>query len=97
MAVGNHPSGDLFKHEKRRTNMPYEVQHKTLTDGWVNTWLYHEGDGIFRAETFDTEEEAEAALDEHLQDLEEEFRAGNIGRYDRDEFRVRRVPAVTQH
>lgn len=78
--------------------MTYEVQHNTPAGGWANTWLYHEGDGIFRAETFATAEEAEAALDEYLQDLEAEFRAGHTSRrYGRDEFRVHHVPAPTQH
>ena len=78
--------------------MPYEVQHNTPAEGWVNTWLYHEGDGLLRPETFDSEQEAEAALDEHLQDLEEEFCAGHTARrYSRDEFRVHYVPAPTQH
>lgn len=78
--------------------MPYEVQYNTPADGWANTWLYDEGDGLLRPETFESEREAEAALDEHLQDLEEEFRAGHtIRRYSRDEFRVHYVPAPTQH
>lgn len=78
--------------------MPYEVQYNAPLGGWVNTWLYDEGDGLLRPETFDSEKEAEAALDEHLQDLEAEFRAGHaVRRYGRDEFRVRCVPAATQH
>ena len=73
--------------------MPYEVQHNTLTDGWINTWLYDDGDGNgLRPETFASEGEARAALDEYLEELEEEHRAGNIGRYEPDEFRVRYVP-----
>lgn len=75
--------------------MHYEIQHNTARDGWVNTWLYHEGDGVFRAETFASAEEAKAALDEHLRDLEDEFRAGSaIRRYGRDEFRVQYVPTA---
>jgi len=76
--------------------MHYEVQHNTLADGWINTWLYDEGGGL-EPETFATKEAAEAALDEYLQDLEEECDAGNIEPYGRDEFRVRCVPnTVTQ-
>jgi len=73
--------------------MHYEVQHNTASDGWINGWLYDEGDGVLRPETFASAEEAGAALDEHLQDLEEEFRAGSaVRRYGRDEFRVQHVP-----
>jgi len=75
--------------------MTYEVQHYTLLYGWANTWLYDEGDGLQR-ETFTSREAAEAALDEYLQDLEEEFHADNIMRYERDEFRVRCVRTSTQ-
>ena len=78
--------------------MPYEVQQYTCPDGWTNTWLYHEGDCVFRPETFATREEAEAALAEHLQDLEAEYRALNIEAHDRDEFRIQYVPdAATQY
>jgi hypothetical protein len=95
MATGTHPFGDLFKHEKKENDMTYEVQHYTLACGWINTWLYDEGDGL-QPETFASREAAEAALDEYLEELEEEFYAGNIGRYSRDEFRIRYVRISTQ-
>jgi hypothetical protein len=72
--------------------MPYEIQHNTLTDGWINNWLYDEGDGVLRLETFASPQEAEAALDEHLRDLLEEFYAGNIKHYDHEAYRIRYVP-----
>ena len=75
--------------------MHYEVQHHTLADGWKNTWSFDEGDGVSHAETFATREEAQAALDEYLGDLQEELRAGNIEAYDPDEFRVEYVPDTT--
>ena len=74
--------------------MHYEIQHNTLTDGWINTWLYAEADGVMRPETFATADEAQAALEEYFQDLEEEVRAGQSGPYSRDEFRVRHVPGT---
>lgn len=74
--------------------MPYEIQHNTLADGWINTWLFDDGDGL-KSETFASEAEARAALDEHLEDLAEEFRAGHIGRYDPSEFRVQYVPETS--
>lgn len=76
--------------------MRYEVQHYTIIDGWVNTWSYNEGDGVMRPETFATREEAEAALAEHLQDLDEEFLAGHCGSYSSDEFRVAPVVQLAQ-
>ncbi len=75
--------------------MRYEVQHYTTQYGWVNTWLYDEGDGL-QPETFASREAAEAALDEHLEDLDAEFLAGHIGPHDRNEFRVRCVHTSTQ-
>jgi hypothetical protein len=71
--------------------MRYEVQHYTLAYGWINTWSYAESDGVLHAETFTTDDEAEAALDEFFTDLEEEVAAGNIASCDRDQYRVRRV------
>ena len=76
--------------------MTYEVQHYTMLYGWANVWLYDEGGGL-QPETFATKEAAEAALDEYLEDLEEECDAGHTGPYSRDEFRVRYVSyTVTQ-
>ena len=72
--------------------MRYEVQQYTLLDGWINTWSYAEGDGVMQPETFATADEAQAALEEYFQDLEEEVRTGQSGPYSRDEFRVQCVP-----
>lgn len=76
--------------------MPYEIQHNTLTDGWINNWLYDEGDGL-QPETFASPQEAEAALDEHLRDLLEEFHTGNIKHYDYEAYRIRYVPDTATH
>ena len=56
--------------------------------GWVNTWSYAEADGIMQPETFATAAEAQAALDEFFEDLEEEVAAGQMAPHDRDDFRV---------
>ena len=74
--------------------MHYEVQYNTLLFGWANTWVYDDGDGLQR-ETFASREAAEAALDEYLEDLEEEFHAGHTGPFDRRNFRVRQVETAT--
>lgn len=71
--------------------MTYEVQHFTLCDGWVNTWTIHHEDGSSEPETFSTEADANAALDEFLAEIEEEIAAGQRSEdegYDRHEFRV---------
>ena len=74
--------------------MSYEVQHYTLFYGWVNTWSYAEADGVMQPETFATAAEAQAALDEFLDELEEEVAAGQMAPHDRDEFRVRCIPGT---
>ena len=71
--------------------MPYEIQHNTLTDGWTNTWLFAEDDGVLHRETFATAAEAEAALDEYLYDLQEAYYAGQMEAYDSDDYRIRFV------
>jgi hypothetical protein len=72
--------------------MHYEVQHYTLAQGWRNTWSYDEGDGVIHAETFATQAEAEAALDEFFADIAEDIAAGFCPPCTRDEFRIRCVP-----
>ena len=71
--------------------MRYEVQTYTLCDGWINTSSYAEADGILHPETFTTAAEAQAALDEFFEDLEEEVAAGNMENYHRSEFRIQHV------
>ena len=74
--------------------MTYEVQHYTLAYGWINTWLFDEGEGL-QPETFVSRKAAEAALSEHLEDLDAAYDAGHLGSYGRNEFRVRYVPDTT--
>ena len=76
--------------------MSYEIQHYTLFYGWVNTWSYAEADGVMQPETFATAAEAQAALDEFFQDLEEEVAAGQMEPHDRDDFRIRQVPGTAR-
>lgn len=67
----------------------YEIQHFTLCDGWVNTWLSWDDEGNVVAETFDSYADASMALDEFLSDEEYEYEQGNIqSPYDKDEFRI---------
>lgn len=71
--------------------MTYEVQHHTLCEGWVNTWAVHYPDGSSEPETFETAEQAEAALDEFFADIQAEIDAGQRTEdegYSRDEFRI---------
>jgi hypothetical protein len=60
----------------------YEVQ-TLIGNNWENVWQ----DGI-EPETFDTPEEACAAIDEFFRDLGV---AGMVGRYTRADYRVRRI------
>ena len=72
--------------------MPYEIQHNTLTDGWVNTWFVSDDAGQLYPETFEKANDAEIALSEHLFDLAEEHDAGQIEAYDPNDYRIRFVP-----
>jgi len=77
--------------------MTYEVQHFTLCDGWINTWAVLNEDGSSDPETFATEAEAQAALDEFLTEIEEEIAIGQRGDdqgYDRNDFRVVKAGAL---
>lgn len=70
----------------------FEVQHYTLCDGWVNTWLMTDSDGNESIEVFNTYQEANDALDEFLEDTMDSFKAGDLSEpYFRDQFRVVKV------
>jgi len=71
--------------------MKYEVQHYTICDGWINTWLVCDEDNNEIPQVFDTKEEAQAELDEFLMDIQEEIKAGERKAdegYSADEFRI---------
>lgn len=72
--------------------MPYEVQQYAIGRGWRNEWFYDEGDGVIRAETFPTRDEAQAALDEFFTDVAEDIAAGHCPPCSRNEFRIEYVP-----
>ncbi len=69
----------------------YEVQQYTLCDGWVNTWCICE-DGIIESmQVFDSEEEAQAELDEFFSEIAEEIESGERqpdNGYAREDFRI---------
>jgi hypothetical protein len=71
--------------------MKYEVQQYTLCDGWINCWHIIDGNGKETPQVFDTEEDAQAELDEFFADIAKEIfhgeRAANEG-YDLSEFRI---------
>jgi|AntRauTorcE11898_2_1112593.scaffolds.fasta_scaffold139815_2 hypothetical protein len=71
--------------------MTYEIQHYTICDGWVNTWSIEHHDGRVEPETFDSYEDAAAALDEFFAEIVDEIVTGQRQPdegYDRDEFRI---------
>lgn len=62
----------------------YEVQTYTLCDGWINCWTTYEADGHSYPTYYDTYAEAEADLNDVLDEWPE---------YMRDEFRIVEVVA----
>ena len=73
--------------------MKYEVQHYTLCGGWINTWSIEE-DGVSKSQVFDSKEEAQAELDEFLQEIADEIKCGERDPehgYDAGEFRIEEV------
>lgn len=62
----------------------FEVQEYTLCGGWVNTWSDEDG-----ATKFNSEAEAQAELDWHFKEMQEEFEEGNMPDVpDREDFRI---------
>jgi hypothetical protein len=77
--------------------MTYEVQQFTLCQGWINTWAVLHEDGSSEPETFATEADAEAAIIEFLDEIEEEIVVGQRGTdegYSRDAFRIVKAGAA---
>lgn len=69
----------------------YEIQTFTLCDGWINTWFIIEDDNTQTPETFATETEAQDALDEFLDEIQEEIDAGQRAQdegYSPEDFRI---------
>lgn len=65
--------------------MPWEIQEYTLFEGWVNTWT----DGDDEPVRFDTEDSAEKALSDYLNDLNQAVKDGDIQPgYNREGFRI---------
>jgi len=77
--------------------MTFEVQQLTLCQGWVNTWAVLREDGSSEPETFATEAEAEAAIIEFLDEIEDEIAVGQRNTddgYSRDAFRIVKAGAA---
>jgi hypothetical protein len=66
--------------------MTYQVQTYTLCDGWINTWT--EDDTPL---TFDTLEEAQIALQEHLEDLDQFVKIGHLQDFNPEDYRIERI------
>lgn len=58
--------------------MTYQVLTRTYVDGWANLW--HDDDGV--PWVFDTVEEAQAEIDDLLQEMPD---------YDAEDYRIERV------
>jgi hypothetical protein len=66
--------------------MTYEVQTYTLSYGWINIWT--EDDTPL---TFDTLEDAQKALQEHLDDLAHAVQTGNMDDYTPEDYQIERI------
>ena len=63
--------------------MKYEVLTSTLADGYSNTWTDDEGKKCL----FNSREEAQAEIDQMLQDVKDAVQAGDmVEEYDPDDF-----------
>ncbi len=72
----------------------YEIQTFCLCGGWQNTWQVTEANGQTKPETFNTHAEAMSALQEFLQDIDDEIASGNREAdegYSLEEFRIIKI------
>ena len=69
----------------------FEVLTYSLADGWSNTWTTEDESGNEISEYFDTEEEAEQAIKEEIEDIENAIKNGDMlpeSRLTRDNFEI---------
>ena len=72
----------------------YEIQTYCICGGWQNVWHVIEADGKERPETFETEQEAIAALTEFLEDIQNKTSDGMCDAdegYALEEFRIVKI------
>lgn len=75
----------------------FEVQTFTFCDGWINCWSVSDEHGT-RPETFSTQAEAQAEIDELFQDIALQIEVGERDPddgYNRDEYQIVEIPADT--
>lgn len=66
----------------------FEVQ-TLMGNDWENCWSTHHKDGSTTPSTYATREEAQAAIDEHLQDVREAVAEGDMAEeYDPEDYRI---------
>ena len=65
----------------------YQIEHFTLCDGWVNTWL----DNSETPVTFASYDQALKELNEIFSELSEEVQNGFIEQYNMSDFRIAEV------
>ena len=69
----------------------FEVLTYSLADGWSNTWTTEDESGNEISEYFDTAEEAEQAVKEEIEDIENAIKNGDMSpesRLTRDDFEI---------
>jgi hypothetical protein len=72
--------------------MPFEVQHYTFLDGWINCWRDISEDGVETPSIYRTYTEALDALTDFLAQEHEAFAEGSIeSMYEIDEFRIMEI------
>jgi hypothetical protein len=67
--------------------MPYTVETYTICEGWVNCWSVWLDDDTSEPETFETEAEAEAAINAFFAEVAKEGPEFSEG-YRREDYRV---------
>ena len=76
---------------KSTNRSTYEVQIKTLCEGWVNTWTTSDSDGNDAPRMFATKTDAQAGLDEFLNDVRSQIASGERNQdegYEHEQFRI---------
>jgi len=90
--IYQHATGKPAHVEQVPAQPIYEVQTRTICDGWVNTWHEYDEDNNEIPMQFDSFEAALMELDNFIDDYQDAYEAGDIeSPEDRDNYRIVQV------
>ena len=92
LPLGSYSMAPVLTAEKKEQQQRYEVLHFTICGGWINCWFIDD-----MPQTFASRAEAQAEIDEFLDDIRNEILHGERepdNGYDPEDFRIEPVTST---